>query len=291
MIPAKAVTYLYEINASYGSFPTGPNNTITGSFTLDDSIGPASIANVNIQVTLPHGTAGPFSFSFNEVLEPEITWGTYLSFANTAYGAGDTHFWAYMSGGPIGGTVGVPILIGQEGLPFAHQSEVSVLGVNDWQGIYGTMTPEIAPVPEPSTWALLLVGFVGFGFMAYRRKSKAAFTTTALKSFVAVLTGILSSGPASADIVRVTKATGAVSGIFGAGVFGAAIGDRFSVVYTFDTSLGTPNLKNSSTLEDVIFNGGSPFWLDCDGDARWSYYDIVGKLFGSNIWLQQRHCE
>ena len=175
-IPAKAVTYLYEINASYGSFPTGPNNTITGSFTLDDSIGPASIANVNIQVTLPL-TAGPFSFSFNQVLEPEVTWGTYLSFANSAYGAGDTHFWAYMSGD----TVGVPILIGQEGLPFAHQSEVSVLGVNDWQGIYGTMTPEIAPVPEPSTWALLLVGFVGFGFMAYRRKSKAAFTTTALK--------------------------------------------------------------------------------------------------------------
>jgi hypothetical protein len=172
VVPAKAVTYLYEINASYGSFPTGPNNTITGSFTLDGSIGPASIANVNIQVTLPL-TAGPFSFSFNEVLEPEITWGTYLSFANTAYGAGDTHFWAYMSGGPIVGMVGVPILIGQEGLPFAHQSEVSVLGVNDWQGIYGTMTP-VAAVPEPSTWAMLLLGFAGIGFMAYRRKSKPA---------------------------------------------------------------------------------------------------------------------
>ena len=165
-----------------------------------------------------------------------------------------------------------------------------MLGVNDWQGIYGTMTPEIAPVPEPSTWALLLVGFVGFGFMAYRRKSKAAFTMTALKSFVAVLTGILSSGPASADIVQVT-ATGAVSGIFGAGVFGAAIGDQFSVVYTFDTSLGTPNLKKFIHPRRRYFQWWITFWLDCDGDARWSYYDIVGKLFGSNIWLQQRHCE
>jgi hypothetical protein len=27
-------------------------------------------------------------------------------------------------------------------------------------------------VPEPSTWAMLLLGFFGVGFMAYRRKSK-----------------------------------------------------------------------------------------------------------------------
>jgi hypothetical protein len=29
-------------------------------------------------------------------------------------------------------------------------------------------------VPEPSTWAMLLFGFAGIGFMAYRRKSKRA---------------------------------------------------------------------------------------------------------------------
>jgi hypothetical protein len=28
-------------------------------------------------------------------------------------------------------------------------------------------------VPEPSTWAMLLIGFAGVGFMAYRRKAKA----------------------------------------------------------------------------------------------------------------------
>jgi hypothetical protein len=32
-----------------------------------------------------------------------------------------------------------------------------------------TMT---AAVPEPSTWAMMILGFVGLGFMAYRRKSK-----------------------------------------------------------------------------------------------------------------------
>jgi hypothetical protein len=33
---------------------------------------------------------------------------------------------------------------------------------------------EVLGVPEPSTWAMLLIGFAGLGFMAYRRKAKPA---------------------------------------------------------------------------------------------------------------------
>jgi hypothetical protein len=29
-------------------------------------------------------------------------------------------------------------------------------------------------VPEPCTWAMLILGFVGFGFIGYRRKAKTA---------------------------------------------------------------------------------------------------------------------
>jgi hypothetical protein len=32
----------------------------------------------------------------------------------------------------------------------------------------------VGAVPEPSTWAMLILGFAGIGFMAYRRKSKTA---------------------------------------------------------------------------------------------------------------------
>ena len=32
----------------------------------------------------------------------------------------------------------------------------------------------VAAVPEPSTWAMMILGFAGIGFMAYRRKSKLA---------------------------------------------------------------------------------------------------------------------
>ena len=36
-------------------------------------------------------------------------------------------------------------------------------------------TPDpITSVPEPSTWAMMILGFFGVGFMAYRRKSQAA---------------------------------------------------------------------------------------------------------------------
>ena len=47
---------------------------------------------------------------------------------------------------------------------------------NDWIVLYGGNKVELkfgtSAVPEPSTWAMLLIGFAGLGFMAYRRKSK-----------------------------------------------------------------------------------------------------------------------
>ena len=35
------------------------------------------------------------------------------------------------------------------------------------------------PVPEPSTWAMMILGFAGVGFMAYRRKRGGSALTTA----------------------------------------------------------------------------------------------------------------
>jgi hypothetical protein len=47
----------------------------------------------------------------------------------------------------------------------------SVIAFND--GMAGTwaIAPPNAPVPEPSTWAMSLLGFAGLGFAAYRRKT------------------------------------------------------------------------------------------------------------------------
>jgi hypothetical protein len=36
-----------------------------------------------------------------------------------------------------------------------------------------------AAVPEPSTWAMMILGFAGVGFMAYRRRNRSAALTLA----------------------------------------------------------------------------------------------------------------
>jgi hypothetical protein len=38
----------------------------------------------------------------------------------------------------------------------------------------GTMTPLTASVPEPSTWTMMLIGFAGVGFAAYRRTRRGS---------------------------------------------------------------------------------------------------------------------
>jgi len=34
----------------------------------------------------------------------------------------------------------------------------------------------VTPVPEPSTWAMLILGFAGVGYLAYRRNNRTEFS-------------------------------------------------------------------------------------------------------------------
>jgi len=38
----------------------------------------------------------------------------------------------------------------------------------------GSIDLNVAPVPEPSTWAMMILGFAGVGFLAYRRRNQVA---------------------------------------------------------------------------------------------------------------------
>jgi hypothetical protein len=54
-------------------------------------------------------------------------------------------------------------------------SGVSVFGTDNFVNYNDPMVSgTISAVPEPATWAMMLLGFAGVGFMAYRRKSKPA---------------------------------------------------------------------------------------------------------------------
>lgn len=47
-------------------------------------------------------------------------------------------------------------------------------GVDDVRQVRIEGVESIAAVPEPSTWAMMILGFAGVGFMAYRRKTHGA---------------------------------------------------------------------------------------------------------------------
>jgi hypothetical protein len=42
-------------------------------------------------------------------------------------------------------------------------------------GEYGESAATVSAVPEPSTWAMMILGFAGVGFTAYRRRTQGAF--------------------------------------------------------------------------------------------------------------------
>jgi hypothetical protein len=82
-----------------------------------------------------------------------------------------------------GHIVGNPFAIGNGPLGFVAPDGATalLLGINDdtysdnsGQLVVSVTSPSIGAVPEPSTWAMMILGFAGVGFMAYRRRNNDA---------------------------------------------------------------------------------------------------------------------
>jgi hypothetical protein len=61
----------------------------------------------------------------------------------------------------------------------SHNGDHFILDYVEFNGSPAELTlalnvPVLTDVPEPSTWAMMILGFCGVGFLAYRRKSKVA---------------------------------------------------------------------------------------------------------------------
>jgi hypothetical protein len=71
---------------------------------------------------------------------------------------------AFLDTGQLGKTI----------VPVGNWPADSSLSQQMLMGLTGPTNPT-SPVPEPSTWAMMILGFLGVGFVAYRRKSQSSF--------------------------------------------------------------------------------------------------------------------
>jgi hypothetical protein len=54
-----------------------------------------------------------------------------------------------------------------------HSFVIDYVAANGSPSVFNFDADVTTSVPEPSTWAMMILGFFGVGFIAYRRKSQA----------------------------------------------------------------------------------------------------------------------
>jgi hypothetical protein len=103
---------------------------------------------------------GPFSaFSADNVLFPSSPYFDYSGLTYTS--AGDSYglYWANAS---------------RSRADAGFYAECYASGCNDTINFRDVTDLRVSAVPEPATWALMLLGFAGMGIVGYRRKSVLA---------------------------------------------------------------------------------------------------------------------
>jgi hypothetical protein len=149
----------------------------------------AAVFSISYSDTLAvHTTYGSGTFTTGSVSSPFLITGvtgteTYLGVTDTITGVSN-----YASADNLLYFPASPNLVDFSGISFATTGDAFGIG---WTGsVYGIaqfstnpngnccgvnpITFTVTAVPEPSTWAMLILGFAGIGFLAYRRKAKPA---------------------------------------------------------------------------------------------------------------------
>jgi PEP-CTERM motif len=140
----------YNVTFTPGSYNTvfpGPPPTFDGSGT-----GAADAANA-LAAALNSLIATPPNITVAEYI-PEETLGTYF-YGTDVYLAGNAPFLT--------------------GTAVQQVNFVNLVNPPITETGFAVFTP-VAAVPEPSTWAMMILGFAGIGFLAYRRNSKPALS-------------------------------------------------------------------------------------------------------------------
>jgi hypothetical protein len=150
-----------QIDGSNGLYvvPSGTGDAFNIDFSVDPTVGstPVSLANLTQTLTVTNLLTG-LTFVGNPALFGDATLatspGAYQNSEKITFG-----FWNI-------GTFD----------PNANDTYLVTLQVGDLTDQIDVQigTGFTAAVPEPSTWAMMILGFCGIGFMAYRRKQNGA---------------------------------------------------------------------------------------------------------------------
>jgi hypothetical protein len=164
--PASAAVYSYNELGCFGSSCTLSTSANDGSLTF----------NHQAENNVPAGTVdlGTFTLANGSTNFNGDSFSLDVTFTSPLNGT-DT-FSATLSGTTTGNHGG-PVVVNFDNTAFNFGS--FTLEVNDITLTAGVGTPQeitgsiTAAVPEPSTWAMMILGFCGLGFMAYRKQGRS----------------------------------------------------------------------------------------------------------------------
>jgi hypothetical protein len=154
-----------DTSALQSPSPTG--NSLSGPFMVDSRFSQtAHLGNSNpAQGSALFGANGSFTTSIDQN-EPQGD----VSFKMVI----DTSNWTiqfFKNGVLVGTTTETdPSTLNELGISFTDRQSGSSA---TFEGLSLTDSTEVAAVPEPSTWAMMFLGFAGLGFLSYRKSRRA----------------------------------------------------------------------------------------------------------------------
>jgi hypothetical protein len=163
---------IYNVDIVSGS------NSAIGTITTNGAVGtlvPGDVLSWNITIRNSFGTASLLTGERVDAFGPDITATSSGIFFNFSDAVNTSYFLFQVFGSP-----GAFLCFNNAG--GACSSNPGDIAIN-LNGDGSTVIPEtgvveiasVSAIPEPSTWAMMMLGFCGLGFMAYRRKNQTAF--------------------------------------------------------------------------------------------------------------------
>jgi hypothetical protein len=179
---ADAVTFNYvgaDFLGAHDPFTTSEN--VTGSITFAAPLA----ANLTLNSSFNISNVTPVAFSFTagpETLTSASFSPNFTTFQFSTDAAGNITAWDIVIGLGGGGQfildnfttglgdVGDQVSVGANFVGDANYNPQEAFALNHVAGQFTIA----AAVPEPSTWAMMILGFVGVGFLTYRRKQNGS---------------------------------------------------------------------------------------------------------------------